>query len=63
MIGRIFGAEVEERYTEILFHPDLKLSRTGRLGSLLGAIDARLGSRSLVARLIARQRSFEVVKR
>lgn len=63
VIARVFGAPVEERYTECLFHPDLKLSRTGRLGSMLGAIDARLGSASPVARLIARQRSFEVVKR
>lgn len=56
--GRLEG----ERYTECLFHPDLKLTFTGKPGSVIGRIDSRLGDLPAVARWIARQRSFEAVK-
>lgn len=61
-IAGVFGGRVIERYTECLFHPDLKVAFTGRVGSLLGRLDARIGSSRRLARLIARQRSFEAVK-
>lgn len=62
ILEAIFG-EVTDRYTECLFHPDLKLDFTGRLGSFIGGLDARLGSHAWLGRWIARQRSFEVLKK
>ncbi len=58
----MFGAEVTDRYTECLFHPDLRLRRSAREGSLLGKVDAWLSHVPSVGRWIARQRSFEVTK-
>jgi len=57
-----FG-NVSERYTECLFHPDLKFWFPGRDGSLLGKIDAYLGDYPWIGRWIARQHSFEAIKR
>jgi ubiquinone/menaquinone biosynthesis C-methylase UbiE len=62
IVARIFRGEVLDRYTECLFHPDLKLYFTGRLGSYVARLDSRLGNLSLLGRLIARQRSFEAIK-
>lgn len=63
VIGEVFGEPVGERYTECLFHPDFTLARSGRAGSLLGRVDARLSGGGPLRRLIARQRSFEAIKR
>lgn len=62
IVEDIFRGGVLDRYSECLFHPDLKLIFTGRLGSLIGELDARLGASPWLGRWIARQRSFEVVK-
>lgn len=62
VIANIFGGEVIDRYTECLLHPDLKLTFSGRVDSLLGLLDARLGDLSCLGRWIARQRSFETIK-
>ena len=62
VIKSIFNAKVTSRYTEILFHPDLKLSFTGRENSFLGKVDAYLGGSKLLLGCIARQQSFEVKK-
>jgi ubiquinone/menaquinone biosynthesis C-methylase UbiE len=61
-VADIFQAEVKERYTEYLFHPDLKISFTGRFGSIFGELDVRLSHVPWLGRWIARQRSFEVIK-
>ena len=58
----LFGGTVGDRYSEWLFHPDLKLVGSGAEGSLLGRLDARLGSGLFPGRWIARQRSFEATK-
>lgn len=59
----IGGGKLEgERYTECLFHPDLRLTFAGKQGSVLGRIDSRLGDLPGVARWIARQRSFEAIR-
>ena len=63
IVSDIFGAPVDERYTECFFHPDLKFTASGRAGAWLGKLDARLGGTNPLSRLIARQRSFEVTKR
>lgn len=61
IVAGIFGT-VKDRYSECLYHPDLRFRGTGRAGSLLGRIDAGLGNIPLLARLCARQRSFEATK-
>lgn len=61
IIEAIFGGVID-RYTECLFHPDLKLTFTGRLGSLIGELDACLGAKPWLGRWIARQRSFSGIK-
>jgi ubiquinone/menaquinone biosynthesis C-methylase UbiE len=62
ILAGIFGSDVTERYTECLFHPDLKLDFSGRPGSWVGRLDAHLGGRSWLCRQFARQRSFEAIK-
>lgn len=51
--------EGRDRYTECLFHPDLKWHWSGRRGSLLGSFDARLSDLPWLGRWVARQRGFE----
>lgn len=63
VIKDVFRNEtVRERYTECLFHPDLRFSISGRPGSRIGQVDARIGSVPWLGRLIGRQCSFEVNK-
>ena len=62
LISKIFQGTVTDRYTECLFHPNLKLKFTGRKGQLFGILDAKLGEMPMIGKWIARQRSFEVVK-
>ena len=62
IVARIFGTKVLESYTECLFHPDLKLSFTGREKSRIGRIDAHLGRFPALGRWIGRQHSLEAVK-
>jgi len=54
--------KVIDRYTECLFHPDLKLGFTGKENSMLGRLDVLLTD-SVLGKWIARQRSFEVRKK
>lgn len=58
IVKDIFG-EVKNRYTELFFHPDLRLTIGGRAGSLLGRLDAHMSEMSCVGYYFARQRSFE----
>jgi len=63
-ISKIFSNEVVSRYTEILFHPDLHFTFTGKNDSIFGIFDARfLGGDSVFAKKFARQLSFEVLKK
>ena len=62
IVAGIFGGRVADRYTECLFHPDLKLAFTGAAGNMLGRIDSQLGGSGLPGRWLARQRSFEATK-
>ncbi len=61
IVEEVFGS-VRDRYTECLFHPDLKFAVSGKGGSLLGRLDAHLAGFPLIGRLFARQRSFEAKK-
>ncbi len=58
----IFGEEVVERYTECLFHPDLRLTFSGREGSIVGRLDVLMSEFPKLGCWIARQRSFATIK-
>ena len=60
-VESIFG-NVQERYTECLFHPDLKLFFAGKFGSWVGRFDSRLSDMPWISRMIGRQRSFQSAK-
>ncbi len=62
ILAGVFGAPVADRYTECLFHPDLRVTFFGRAGSLVGRLDVRLGDVPAVGRWLAQQRSFETIK-
>ena len=62
IIESVFAQPVVTRYTEILFHPDLKLSFIGKENSFLGKLDARLSGNLFFLGWVARQCSFEVYK-
>ena len=51
--------EGRDRYTECLFHPDLKFHWAGRHNSFLGIFDAQLGDLPWLGKWVARQRGFE----
>ena len=62
IVEQIFQKPVRERFTECLFHPDLRFTRSGEEGSWLGALDSQLSAFPRLGFWIARQRSFFVVK-
>ena len=62
IIEKIFASKVVEGFAECLFHPDLKLTFTGRPGSLIGRLDVFFSHIRSLAFLIARQRIFLVSK-
>lgn len=63
LISVIFGrSSTSDRYTECLFHPDLKLGFTGKLNSYFSGLDIFLGKFPAIARFIARQRVFQAKK-
>ena len=61
-VSEIFGSKVKTRHTECLFHPDLRVTFTGKEKSFLGKLDSKLADMQWIARWIARQQSFEVQK-
>ena len=61
-IAKIFRSYVVERWTEIIYSPELRFSKPGRLGSILGEVDARISNCSGWFRWFARQHSFHCVK-
>jgi ubiquinone/menaquinone biosynthesis C-methylase UbiE len=62
IVAQIFEGDPRDRYTECLFHPDLRLLFTGERRSWVGKIDASLGNMAWLGKWIARQRSFEARK-
>jgi SAM-dependent methyltransferase len=61
IVSRVFGSRVVNRYTEVLFHPDLEL-HTGGMGSPIGRLDACLSSSFPLLASVARQRSYHTRK-
>ena len=61
-IEKIFGNEVTERWSEILYSPELHFTGPGKDGSWLGKLDALLSNNVGFLRWIARQHSFHCKK-
>ncbi|WP_107924991.1 class I SAM-dependent methyltransferase [Thaumasiovibrio subtropicus] len=61
-ISATFGSRPTQRFTEVLFSPELKITSPGRLGSLLGKIDCLLSLNIPLFKGIARQHSFHCIK-
>lgn len=58
----VFGSSVSERWSEILYSPELHFPAPGREGSLLGKFDALLSNNIGFLGWLARQRSFHCKK-
>ena len=61
-IEEIFGNAVTERWSEILYSPELFFPAPGREGSWLGKLDALLSNNAGFLRWFARQHSFHCQK-
>lgn len=61
-LENVFSEKVDDRYCECLFHPDLRLTFTGKEGSYIGKFDYYLSKFFIISRFLARQRCFEVLK-
>jgi ubiquinone/menaquinone biosynthesis C-methylase UbiE len=61
-IETVFGSKVLERWSEILYSPELHFPVPGREGSLLGKFDALLSNNVGFLGWFARQRSFHCEK-
>jgi ubiquinone/menaquinone biosynthesis C-methylase UbiE len=61
IIEKIFKTQVFTRYTELLFHPELKL-KTGSKNNFIGKIDSNLSGDLIFKKLFARQECFYVKK-
>jgi ubiquinone/menaquinone biosynthesis C-methylase UbiE len=62
IICKVFKNEVNTEYTECMFHPELKLSFSGRENSIIGKLDSLLSGNSIISRFLARQCSFKSIK-
>ena len=60
-IETVFSNPVEQRFSEILFHPELGM-KTGSEVSFWGKLDANIGSSIPILGCIARQQSFQTIK-
>jgi ubiquinone/menaquinone biosynthesis C-methylase UbiE len=61
IIKKIFKNKITTRYTELLFHPDLKI-KTGTVKNLFGKIDTFLSGSLIFKKILARQEAFIVKK-
>ncbi len=61
-IEEIFGNAVTERWSEILYSPELHFTAPGKEGSWLGKLDALLSNNAGILRWLARQHSFHCQK-
>ena len=61
-VESIFGCTVSERWSEIIYSPELRFASPGRERSLLGKFDALLSNNIGFLRSFARQHSFHIHK-
>ncbi len=62
LIEHVFKTTVTERWSEVLFKPELRITFPGQEKSLLGKIDSYLSNNMGIFSSIARQHSFHCVK-
>jgi ubiquinone/menaquinone biosynthesis C-methylase UbiE len=62
IIEKIFKNYAISRYTELLFHPDLKI-KTGSINNIIGKIDALLSGSLLFKKIFAIQEAFIINKK
>ena len=60
-LEKIFKNKVITIYSEILFHPDLKIF-TGSPNNLIGKIDSFLTGKSIIKKIFSRQETFLIKK-
>ena len=61
-IEGVFGRTVSERWSEILYSPEVRITAPGKQGSLWGKLDALLSNNVGLLGWFARQRSFQCEK-
>lgn len=61
-LSTVFNGAVRERWSEILYSPELRFTAPGRSGSVFGKLDARLSNNAGFLGWFARQRSFHCQK-
>ena len=61
-IETMFSNVASERWSEILYSPELRIIAPGRKGSVFGKLDAMLSNRFGFLGWLARQRSYHCVK-
>jgi ubiquinone/menaquinone biosynthesis C-methylase UbiE len=61
-VEAVFGCPVTERWSEILYSPELRIPQAGRHGSVFGKLDALLSNNAGFLGWFARQRSFHCEK-
>lgn len=61
-IAATFGSTVSERWSEILYSPELRFTAPGKPGSVFGKLDALLSNNAGFLGWFARQRSFHCQK-
>ena len=63
IISKVFNQTVKERYSEIIFKPELKISFSGKEKSILGVLDGYLSNNIGLGSSIARQCSYHTHKK
>ena len=63
IISKVFNQTVKERYSEIIFKPELKISSSGKEKSILGVLDGYLSNNIGLGSSIARQCSYHTHKK
>ncbi len=61
-IESVFGCPVTQRWSEILYSPELRIPLPGRHGSVFGKLDSVLSNNAGILGWFARQRSFHCEK-
>lgn len=62
IVEEIFSNDVTQRFTEILFKPEFKITSPGKKNSIMGKIDSFFSGNSGTFSWIARQQSFHTYK-
>lgn len=61
-IEEVFGAKVKRRWSEFLFNPQLHMTRSGKVDTVTGRLDACLSNKMQLFGMFAHQQSFHCTK-